>query len=46
MREKVYIKSLLLRSVLNFNTISTPLYAFLMSVGLLFFNNYIMFILE
>lgn len=31
---------------LDFNTISTPLYAFLMSIGLLFFNNYVMFILE
>lgn len=31
---------------LDFNTISTPFYAFIMSIGLLFFNNYIMFILE
>lgn len=31
---------------LDFNTISTPLYAFIMSIGLHFFDNYLMFILE
>lgn len=30
----------------DFNIITTPLYAFTMSIGLLFFNNYLMFILE
>lgn len=31
---------------LEFNTISTPLYAFIMSLGLHIFDNYLMFILE
>ena len=31
---------------LDFNTISTPLYAFLMAIGLLFFDNYLMFVIE
>lgn len=31
---------------LDFNTISTPLYAFIMSLGLHIFDNYLMFILE
>ena len=30
----------------DFNTISTPLYAFVMSVGLFIFDNYLMFIIE
>lgn len=31
---------------LDFNTISTPLYAFYGAIGLLFWNNYLMFIIE
>lgn len=31
---------------LDFNIISTPLYAFLMSIGLFIFDNYLMFIIE
>ena len=31
---------------LDFNTISTPLYAFIMSIGLFVFDNYLMFIIE
>lgn len=30
----------------NFNTISTPLYSFIMSIGLFLWNNYSMFLLE
>lgn len=30
----------------DFNTVSTPLYSFIMSIGLLFFNNYLMFLIE
>lgn len=31
---------------LDFNMISTPLYAFLMAIGLLVFDNYLMFVIE
>ena len=31
---------------LDFNTISTPLYAFIMSIGLHVFDNYLMFVIE
>lgn len=31
---------------LDFNIISTPLYAFVMSLGLFFFDNYFMFVIE
>ena len=31
---------------LDFNTISTPLFAFYSAIGLLFWNNYLVFILE
>ncbi len=30
----------------DFNTVSTPLYAFVMSIGLFIFDNYLMFIIE
>lgn len=31
---------------LDFNTISTPLYSFIMSIGLFIWNNYLMFLIE
>lgn len=30
----------------DFNTIATPFYAFLMAIGLIFFNNYLIFVIE